>query len=148
VLYPVEVVLTESNSEESYRALLSQRGGPKLKLRDALRTPSLLKAKRVDFSELDSSKTNATALTTKDIISLGNRMPEYPSEAIRNKISGVVKVSIEIDDLGKVKDSKVGSTSGARILDLSALEASKDWTFPKEYYSKNFDVDIEYILKD
>jgi TonB family protein len=115
-----------------YPLSFQQRGGPK----------------RVDFSELDSSKTNARPLTTKDIISLGNRIPDYPIEAIRNKISGIVKVSIEIDDAGKVKDSKIGSTSGARILDLSALEASKDWRFPKEYYSKNFDVDIEYILKD
>lgn len=147
-IYPVEIVLEGFNSEESYRALLSQRGGPKLKLRDALRTPSLLKAKRVDFSELKPSKTKAAVLNTKDIIQLGNRAPDYPIEAIRNKLSGIVKVSIKIDDLGKVSDSKVGSSSGFRILDLSALEASKEWTFPKEFYSKNYIVDIEYILKD
>lgn len=54
--------------------------------------------------------------------------PEYPSEAKRMGHSGVVAVSIVIDEKGKVASAQVVKSSNPDF-DAPALAAVKKWTF-------------------
>lgn len=54
--------------------------------------------------------------------------PEYPTDARRMGLSGVVAVSIVIDEAGKITSAQVLKSSNPDF-DASALAAVKKWTF-------------------
>ncbi len=51
-------------------------------------------------------------------------LPKYPSEAKQEGIAGKVWVSVLVDELGEVRESKVSESSGSSLLDEAALEAA------------------------
>jgi periplasmic protein TonB len=55
--------------------------------------------------------------------------PQYPWQALRRRLQGVVQILVEVDSSGKVVNARVAQTSGHGILDRAALDAVKKWTF-------------------
>jgi len=55
-------------------------------------------------------------------------LPDYPNEAVKNKIEGMVWVSLWIDESGKVAEAKVTKTDN-EILNQAAIDAGKRWLF-------------------
>ena len=58
-----------------------------------------------------------------------NKKPIYPAIAREKGYEGTVVLLIEIDQSGKVVNTKVKKSSGYPILDKSALKASRKWLF-------------------
>ena len=59
----------------------------------------------------------------------GNPAPTYPAEARRLRQEGVVVLHLAIDIGGRVREVRVGSTSGFALLDQAAAEAARVWRF-------------------
>lgn len=64
-----------------------------------------------------------------ELVSQGNRPPEYPPEAMEREWEGTVKVKVEFDDEGRADAVGLESSSGHRILDEAALEAARTWRY-------------------
>jgi len=58
-----------------------------------------------------------------------NPPPRYPRTARRRGIQGTVVLSVYVDVQGRVDNLWVFESSGYRVLDNSALEAVKKWSF-------------------
>ncbi len=76
----------------------------------------------------------------------------YPPIARRMGIEGVVRVKITLDRKGKLKEVKVTSSSGSKILDRATVKLMKRCHFPPlppEYGKEEFSVEIpiRYTLK-
>jgi protein TonB len=76
----------------------------------------------------------------------------YPPIARRMGIEGVVRVKITLDRKGKLKEVKVTSSSGSKILDRATVKLMKRCHFPPlppEYGKEKFSVEIpiRYTLK-
>ncbi|TCK03436.1 energy transducer TonB [Phorcysia thermohydrogeniphila] len=76
----------------------------------------------------------------------------YPPIARRMGIEGVVKVRITLDRSGKLREVRVTSSSGSKILDRAAVKLMKKCQFPPlppEYDKREFSVEIpiRYTLK-
>jgi protein TonB len=76
----------------------------------------------------------------------------YPPIARRMGIEGVVRVKITLDREGKLKEVKVTSSSGSKILDRATVKLMKRCHFPPippEYDKEEFSVEIpiRYTLK-
>jgi len=56
-------------------------------------------------------------------------VPPYPAAARAQGLEGVVVLTVRVGADGRVGDIRVKSSSGARILDDSAVAAVKSWTF-------------------
>ena len=71
-----------------------------------------------------------TIYTTVDVnpVPVKTPPPEYPSEMKRLGASGVVAVTIVIDEKGKVISANVAKSSRAEF-ESAALEAVNKWTF-------------------
>jgi TonB family protein len=54
--------------------------------------------------------------------------PDYPDEAVKNKLEGLVWVSLWIDESGKVAEAKVTKTEN-EIFNQAAIDAGKQWIF-------------------
>lgn len=60
---------------------------------------------------------------------LGNRPPKYPYAARRTGAEGRVVIEVSVGRNGGVLNASVAESSGHRLLDRSALEAVRNWTF-------------------
>ena len=58
-----------------------------------------------------------------------NPPPRYPRMARRRGCEGTVLIKVLVTREGKVKEAKVGQSSGYGVLDRSALNAVKGWLF-------------------
>jgi protein TonB len=54
--------------------------------------------------------------------------PDYPDEAVKNKLEGMVWVSLWIDESGKVAEAKVTKTDN-EVFNQAAIDAGKRWIF-------------------
>lgn len=57
--------------------------------------------------------------------------PHYPRLAIRKEITGQVRLTLWIKGSGELDKVLIAESSGHRMLDQSALDAAKRWTFNK-----------------
>jgi len=55
--------------------------------------------------------------------------PEYPEEAKKAGIEGIVQLKVLVDKEGNVKKAIVTKTNGSVVLEQAALNAAKQWTF-------------------
>lgn len=56
-------------------------------------------------------------------------VPPYPASARAQGLEGLVILSVQVDSRGRAGEVRVMTSSGARILDDSAVAAVKTWTF-------------------
>jgi protein TonB len=54
--------------------------------------------------------------------------PDYPDEAVKNRLEGLVWVSLWIDESGKVAQAKVTKTDN-EVFNQAAIDAGKQWIF-------------------
>ena len=59
-------------------------------------------------------------------------LPEYPSAAFSQKVSGYVTLSFNIAKNGQVRELKVVSSEPAGVFDQAALEAVNQWRYPPQ----------------
>jgi protein TonB len=60
---------------------------------------------------------------------LNNVKPKYPLEAYKKRVEGTVILYAQVTETGSVGVVKVGVSSGEEALDISAIEAVKEWKF-------------------
>ena len=58
-----------------------------------------------------------------------NPPPAYPRMASKRGYQGIVMLNVLVDENGRVKDLKLFTSSGYRILDKAALSAVQNWVF-------------------
>ncbi len=56
-------------------------------------------------------------------------VPAYPAAAREQGLEGIVVLNVEVLASGRVGEVHIAVSSGARLLDESAMEAVKRWTF-------------------
>ncbi len=56
-------------------------------------------------------------------------LPAYPPSAREQGLEGMVILSVQVGANGRVGETRVKTSSGARVLDDAALAAVKTWTF-------------------
>lgn len=86
--------------------------------------------------------TPETLLVVKKVV------PKYPHAALKEKISGMVKLSYQIDAAGKVHNIEVMS-SEQKLLTKAAIKALKQWRFKIDSntnISKSFNIEFEFKL--
>ncbi|QDV69667.1 transport protein TonB [Rosistilla carotiformis] len=70
-----------------------------------------------------------TGLSEKEPASFtANEPPQYPSQAVRDRLQGTVLLRLFVDSTGRVEDVEVVESSGHATLDDAAMEAVKRWT--------------------
>jgi len=70
-----------------------------------------------------------TGLSEKEPASfVANPPPQYPSQAVRDRLQGTVLLRLFVDSTGRVEDVEVVESSGHAMLDDAAMEAVKKWT--------------------
>lgn len=82
-----------------------------------------------------------------------NRPPEYPAEARRKLLSGVVVLRVSIEPDGRVSGARVLRSSGHDLLDRAALDAAQDWRFRPASEAGapvrcEADLPVEFVLRD
>lgn len=70
-----------------------------------------------------------SGLTAKPSLDPSSRMPEYPSVAVRDQMTGITYLDVCITSEGKLVDVKVSKSSGHDVLD----EAAVDWAKGAKY---------------
>lgn len=77
--------------------------------------------------------TNAAPSNRKNFKSFINNYvdPHYPRVAIRRGITGKVSLLLLVKGNGEIQEVKIAESSGHDILDNSALNAAKRWTFKR-----------------
>ena len=71
--------------------------------------------------------------------------PKYPRSALRKKLEGATRISLEISKEGRVTNATIVKSSGVASIDKAALKAANSSIFfPKDIPGK---ISIEYILK-
>ncbi|MGA2887428.1 MAG: energy transducer TonB [Terracidiphilus sp.] len=70
--------------------------------------------------------------------------PSYPEIAKRMKITGVVKLTVTVDQEGKVTDVKVVSGNG--MLSIAAEEAVRKWKFEPGPGTSTLEVALNFAL--
>jgi TonB family protein len=78
--------------------------------------------------------------------------PKYPPEALKQKLSGKVILSVEVLKNGQVGMIQVSESSGYHILDDAAKEAVKTWRFTpamkdKQAVSVWVNFPVEFTIK-
>ena len=77
-----------------------------------------------------ASPTPATAGNYQPAKPLKQPAPPYPTLGLLNRVEGVVRVRLGIDDQGKVETATVAKSAGSVMLDSVVLDpVLKDWTF-------------------
>jgi len=79
--------------------------------------------------------------------------PAYPSLARERGYEGIVLLSVEVQTDGRVGDIKIKKSSGYSLLDQSALQAVKAWTFEPAVRSDHaarvqVDIPIRFTLSE
>ncbi len=81
-----------------------------------------------------------------------NPAPEYPSDALVRRLSGVVLLRVVVDASGTVTDVRVVRSSGVPSLDQSALDAVRRWQFlparDPATRPRRVNVPVEFVLRD
>lgn len=80
----------------------------------------------------------------------GNPKPEFPQEAQRKNQAGLVVVRVEVRANGRAGEVRVVQSSGFALLDDSALEAARKWTFrpaQKEGLAVRCEVEVPFQFK-
>jgi protein TonB len=80
------------------------------------------------------------------VAAMGNRAPEYPSEAKRAGFEGRVEVGVRVSAKGIVTSAWVVSGSGASALDASVLEAAQAWRFAPALDEGGAAVECEVVV--
>lgn len=80
-----------------------------------------------------------------------NASPQYPAEARRRRMEGVVGVLIRINRSGTPDAVEVTSSSGSPMLDAAAIEALLQWRFApvrdgSRALSAGYPLDIKFVL--
>ena len=71
--------------------------------------------------------------------------PKYPRSALRKKLEGATRISLEISKEGRVTNATIVKSSGVASIDKAALKAANSSIFfPQDIPGK---ISIEYILK-
>ena len=70
--------------------------------------------------------------------------PVYPEIAKRMRVTGVVKLSVTVDEDGKVTDVK--PVSGNQMLSFAAQQAVRKWKFAPGAGSATVQVDVNFEL--
>ena len=71
--------------------------------------------------------------------------PKYPRSALRKKLEGATRISLEISKEGRVTNATIVKSSGVASIDKAALKAANGSIFfPQDIPGK---ISIEYILK-
>lgn len=85
--------------------------------------------------ENNSFETEAQSYTvsSEEIESYGNNLPEYPEFALKNQIEGVVLIKIKV---GTQVEVRVQEPSSEGILNDSVESAIKTWQFPPAFIEK------------
>jgi len=105
---------------------------PKLKPKPKAKPKKKEKAKPAKKKTKPKKKTVAKKITKN--LSVGAKpirrtSPSYPKSALRRKIEGAVKVSMQINAKGRVVSASVVKSSGNRDLDKAAVKTVKRWRF-------------------
>lgn len=58
-----------------------------------------------------------------------NKHPTYPDIAQRNRWTGTTTLELELDQSGRVIETRLIQTSGHDVLDQAAIDAAKTWRF-------------------
>ncbi|QDS88411.1 Gram-negative bacterial tonB protein [Rosistilla ulvae] len=70
-----------------------------------------------------------TGLSEKEPASFAaNQPPQYPIQAVRDRLQGTVMLRLFVDSTGRVEDVEIVESSGHVALDDAAMEAVKKWT--------------------
>ncbi len=62
-----------------------------------------------------------------EVLTLGNRPPTYPPEALEREWEGTVRVRVEFDEQGQAAQAEVDASSGFPLLDEAALGTARGW---------------------
>lgn len=91
------------------------------------------------------SRATSRVLDMKEVVSMGNDLPEYPEEALRNRWEGTVRLSVEA---GK-NSSRVEllESSGHRLLDTAALEAAQQWRVSTQNDNTRYIIPVEFKIE-
>lgn len=85
--------------------------------------------------------------TTKDAHWVRYTPPNYPEEALINKVEGTVVVLVLSDADGNFLTSKIELSSGDKLLDNAVLEASKSWRSAPVGHPEWIEATVNFILK-
>ncbi len=113
---------------------------------------NLKKKKKIIKDKNEIRNNNAIgSLTKKVLYSLQNNPPKYPYMAIKLRLEGTVKLSIEVLPKGTTGKIKIKVSSGSDLLDQSAIKAAKQWVIfkPNEFKLKKsiyIDQEVQFIL--
>jgi len=72
---------------------------------------------------------SSATLNPGQIVQYGNALPSYPQEAVERGWQGTVILSLKLGLDGRVVDSEIVESSGFKILDMAAVQASREWSF-------------------
>ncbi|WP_337245665.1 energy transducer TonB [Luteimonas sp. gir] len=64
-----------------------------------------------------------------DIRSVRSHPPKYPVEAVREGVSGMVEMQVEVGADGAFRDVRIVKSSGSALLDAAAMEAARHWRY-------------------
>ncbi len=81
-----------------------------------------------------------------------NDRPAYPLAARLRGYEGMVLLSVEVSADGRVDDLMVKRSSGYEVLDRSALEAVRNWTFEParrmgQPVRMRVDIPVKFVLQ-
>lgn len=85
--------------------------------------------RRSSSSSGEVFKSSSATLNPDEIVQYGNALPSYPQEAVEHGWQGTVILSLKLNSDGKVLDSQIVESSGFKILDMAAVQASREWSF-------------------
>ena len=82
-----------------------------------------------------------------------NPRPDYPAEARASHQEGLVMLGVQVNTEGHVSDVSLARSSGYPLLDKSAIEAVRRWTFEPAReggfpVASRVDVPVRFTLKD
>ena len=71
----------------------------------------------------------------------------YPQLAVRRGWQGRVSIAIEVSAAGQAKDIQVTHSSGFQLLDKTAINAIRNWTFERGEYDENLSLHFAFRLQ-
>ncbi len=89
----------------------------------------------------------AKTLTPEEIVKSGNTLPVYPQEAIDHGWQGTVELKLTLKTNGQVSHTEILRTSGYPLLDLAAIQASKEWKFDPLFKKRVLVAPIKFVIE-